>query len=297
LAVYSIKDLEKLSGIKAHTIRIWEKRYDLLTPHRTKTNIRYYLDDDLKCILNVAMLNRHGIRISRIAEMKPEERKDAVMKLSVEQDNHEIQADALTLALIEMDERKFDAIIRKKTREIGFKKTMLEVIFPFLSKLDLLWLTGSVSPVQESFITGLVKQKIYVELDQIPLPSNKSVKFLLYLPDGESHELSMLFLHFLLRSACFQVINIGPNIRLIDLKKACQIHHPDYILTMINEGIPQKSTRDYIEELSLHCRQCQLLITGRQVTQHQVKSKKNYTVFQSLDDIIHFSESLDLIRH
>ena len=166
MAVYSIKDLEKLSGIKAHTIRVWEQRYGLLEPKRTKTNIRYYQDEDLRFLLNVALLNKNGLKISKIAELEKEEVAEKVAAISEINFEYGTQLDALTLSMIEMDEYKFDRIINTNIDQLGFERTMLEIIYPFLDKLSVLWLTGSINPVQESFITYLIRQKIIAAIDR-----------------------------------------------------------------------------------------------------------------------------------
>jgi DNA-binding transcriptional MerR regulator len=149
VAIYSIKDLEKLSGIKAHTIRVWEQRYDIINPERTPTNIRYYKDEDLKFLLNIALLNKNGIKISKIAKMSKSEIAEKVAAISEINFEYGTQLDALTISMIEMDEYKFDRIISTNIQQIGFERTMLEVIHPFLDKLGVLWLTGSINPVQE----------------------------------------------------------------------------------------------------------------------------------------------------
>jgi len=157
VAIYSIRDLEKLSGIKAHTIRIWEQRYSIITPQRTDTNIRYYADDDLKLLLNVALLNKNGIKISRIANMSQHEIAEKVAAISEMNFEYDTQLDALTISMIEMDEYKFDRIVSTNSQQIGFERTMLEVIYPFLEKLSVLWLTGSINPAQENFISYLIR--------------------------------------------------------------------------------------------------------------------------------------------
>ncbi len=286
MAVYSIKDLEKLSGIKAHTIRIWEKRYQLLNPKRTDTNIRYYVDEDVKILLNAALLNRNGYRISKIACMDKEQLNDAVLKISAKEDNTEVQSDALTLAMLEMDEVKFDATIQMKIEEIGFKQTMLEVILPFLNRLSVLWMTGSIMPVQENFIAGLIRQKIYVAIDQLPPHPRNAPPFMLFLPEGETQELSMLFIHYLLRAEDFHVINLGQNVSLEDLKQACKIRQPKYVFTLLNTALMKKSVKEFIDELSLYCRFCEIIVSGVQVSRHNIKSQKNYVVLASLDEIM-----------
>ena len=165
MAVYSIRDLEQLSGIKAHTIRMWEKRYAIVSPKRTPTNIRYYEDDDLKKLLNVAVLNKSGIKISKIACMESSELVEKVAQLSDMGPVQEDQLDALTLSLVELDEYKFDHILSSNIEQIGFERTMLEVIYPLTEKLGYMWMTGSIKHVQEKFMNNVLKQKMIALLN------------------------------------------------------------------------------------------------------------------------------------
>lgn len=289
MAVYSIKDLEKLSGIKAHTIRIWEQRYGIVLPQRTKTNIRYYQDTDLKKILNIALLNKNGIKISKIAQMSEQEIADKVAAISEINFEYNTQLDALTLSMIEMDEFKFDRIIRTNIRQLGFEKTMLDIIYPFLDKLGLLWLTGSINPVQESFMSNLIRQKIIVAIDNEPLVVGQDVeKYLIYLPEGESQELSLLVMHYIVRSRRKQVIYLGQNITIEDLKDAYNINKPDYIFTMITESYAHQPVQRYIDRLSESFPDCKILLSGYQVAVQNVTPAENTHILKSLDETIQF---------
>jgi MerR family transcriptional regulator, light-induced transcriptional regulator len=165
LSTYLIKDLEQLSGIKAHTLRIWEQRYNLLSPKRTDTNIRFYDDDDLKLILNVALLNDNGYKISKIAAMDSEVMRSEVMKLTDRTLTHDDQIHALTICMIEMDEDRFDKVLSTNILKLGFEQTMMNIIYPFMSKIGVLWQTGSINPAHEHFISNLVRQKLIVAID------------------------------------------------------------------------------------------------------------------------------------
>ena len=292
VAIYSIKDLEKLSGIKAHTIRICEKRYGLLQPQRTETNIRYYQDDDVKLLLNTALLNRHGYKISKIASMSRSEINEAIIRISESDFDTEVQSDALTLAMLEMDEQKFQATINQRIKELGFKETIMQVFFPFLNRLSVLWMHGSVLPVQANYIAGLIKQKLYVAIDAIALPEKKTPSFLLYLPEGEEQELSLLFIHYLLKEQGFKVFNLGRRISLEDLKHAYKIQEPDFIFTIINDGLFKMSLKDYIDEISLHCRNSEILLTGIQVNRKPLKTKDNCHTFDGLESIMAYLEGV-----
>lgn len=293
MAVYSIKDLEKLSGIKAHTLRVWEQRYGLIEPRRTKTNIRYYLDEDLKFMLNIALLNKNGIKISKIAKMSKEEIAEKVAAISEINFEYGTQLDALTISMIEMDEYKFDRIVSTNIQQLGFERTMLEIIYPFLDKLSVLWLTGSINPVQENFMSYLIRQKIIAAIDKEPLASGRDAsKFLIYLPEGEKQELSMLFMHYLLKSRRNHVINIGQDITLADLKDACNIHKPDYIFTMITEIFAREPVQQYIDRLSSNFKDCHILLSGYQVVAQEVAPPHNVSILRSLGQAMDFLDRL-----
>lgn len=287
--MYSIKDLEKLSGIKAHTIRIWEQRYGILEPQRTKTNIRYYQDEDLKLLLNVALLNKNGIKISKIAKMGDQELAEKVAAISEINFEDGTQLDALTISMIEMDEGKFDRIVNTNIEQIGFERTMMEVIYPFLDKLSLLWLTGSINPVQENFISYLIRQKIISAINSTPLTGERDdFKIILYLPEGERQELSLLFMHYLLKSRKKYVIYLGQDISLTDLLDANRIHNADYIFTMITETFAQEPVQDYVDRLADAFPDTQILLSGYQVVAQEVETPSHITILRSLEQMLNF---------
>lgn len=289
MAIYSIKDLEKLSGIKAHTLRIWEQRYAIIIPKRTNTNIRYYTDTDLRAILNVALLNKNGFKISKISELSTEEITEKVSTIAEKNFEHDTQLDALTISMIEMDEYKFDRIISTNIQQLGFERTMLEVIHPFLDKLGLLWLTGSIHPVQENFMGYLVRQKIIVALDHLPWTLGKNVKkYLLYLPEGETQELSLLFMHYLLKSRQNQVIYVGQSMSLSDLQDVYAIHKPDYIYTMVTETFSRQPVIRYVDLLSRTFPESKILLSGYQIVAQNIESSSNIVVLKSLQETIDF---------
>ena len=291
MAVYSIRDLEKLSGIKAHTIRIWEQRYGVIAPKRTKTNIRYYQDDDLKFLLNVSLLNKNGVKISKIAKMSRQAVAEKVATIAEINFENSTQLDALTLSMIEMDEQKFDRIVSMNIQQLGFERTMLEVIYPFLDKLGVLWLTGSINPVQENFISYLIRQKIIVAIDQEPIPQGKQVKkFIIYLPEGEKQELTLLFMHYILKSRRNHVLYLGQDISVADLRDACKVHKPDFIFTMISETFAKEPVQKYVDKLAETFPDCQILLSGYQVVAQKVAAPQNVRVLRSLDHTLEFLE-------
>jgi len=296
MAIYSIKDIEKLSGIKAHTIRMWEQRYGIVEPKRTETNIRYYSDNDLKKMLNVALLNKNGIKISKIAKMTAEAIGEKVAAISEINYEYGTQLDALTLSMIEMDEVKFDRIVSANVRQMGFEQTMIEVLYPFLEKISLLWLTGSISPVQENYIGYLIRQQIVVAINELPLRSSDlgTKKFLVYLPEGEKQELSLLFMHYLVKSRGHQVIYIGHDISILDLNDVSAVHQPDFVFTMISETFVGVSLQDYLDNASNVFSDSQIITTGYQVIAQGIQSSKKISIHQSLMQTIDFLDKLSV---
>lgn len=282
-----------LSGIKAHTIRIWEQRYDIIQPQRTPTNIRYYEDRDLRLLLNISILNKNGFKISRIASMDEQEIKDEVNKLSSGNFEDSVQVDAMTISMMELDEGKFETILSSNIRAIGFERTMLEVIYPFLDKLSLLWLTGSIHAVQESFISNLVRQKLIAALDEIPFAQHAKRSFILYLPEGESQELSLLFLQYLIRNRGHRVLYLGQNTGLPDLAEACKIFQTDYIVTIISEAFTRQSVHQYLTDLRQVCQDKTVLITGYQVLVQGITTDSGVRVMKNLEEILSVLGEID----
>ncbi len=264
MAIYSIKDIEQLSGIKAHTIRIWEQRYSIVVPQRTPSNIRYYTEEDLKHILNIALLNRNGYKISKIAKMSAGEIIDKVRSISKLSQDHSTQLDALTLAMIDMNEYDFDRIIRDNTERYGFEHVMIEIILPFLEKLTILWMTGSTTPAQENFITFLIRQKIIAATDSIQLgPTSVSApKSLIYLPEGDNQELSILFLQYMMRARGISTIYLGTDVPLDNIEMAYKLQAPKYIFTFLNETFSADAAKQYVEVLQRICPDSHLLLSG-----------------------------------
>ncbi len=292
MSTYSIKDLEQLSGIKAHTLRIWEQRYNLLQPKRTDTNIRFYDDDDLKLILNVALLNDNGVKISKIASMTSNELREEVMKLTERSLTHDDQIHALTICMIEMDEERFDKILSTNILKLGFEQTMLNVIYPFMSKIGVLWQTGAINPAQEHFISNLVRQKLIVAIDgQISQRGGK--KFLLFLPEGELHEISILFASYLIKSKGHKVIYLGQSTPNDDLLAVYKLHQPEYLLTVITTSPSSEYVQEYIHALSERFGQAQILVTGYQVLGQDLTFPTNVVQMSYIRDIKDLLEELD----
>lgn len=250
MANYSIKDLEKLSGIKAHTLRIWEKRYNLVEPKRTETNIRYYDDDDLKRIMNIALLNRKGMKISHLANLDDREICSKINDLSGSEQDNEYTLDNLVLSMIELDEKKFEKILSLSILRDGFETTLVNTIYPFFEKIGVLWLTGAINPAQEHFISNLIRQKLIVAIDNtVEEITSGSKTFILYLPEGELHEIGLLFNHYLLKKRGHKVIYLGQSVPFDDLNSVTKIRPSDYIVTSFNSSITGIDINKYLKNL------------------------------------------------
>ena len=291
LSNYSIKDLEHLSGIKAHTIRIWEQRYNFIKPSRSSTNIRSYGDNDLKLILNVALLKGNGFKISRIAEMSPAEMGREVIALTERNLTFPDQIHALTLAMIDIDEGRFDKVISSNVLKLGFEKAMINIVYPFLKKIGVLWQTGSINPAHEHFISNLIRQKLIVAIDgQYATPEPHAKKYILFLPEGELHELSLLFANYIIRCRKNKSIYLGQSLPLHDLVSVYDIHKADYLLAVITSTPGQDHLEKYVSKLAELFSSATILLTGYQVVTQDIHVPTNVIIFNQFGDLIEFVE-------
>lgn len=282
MVVYSIKDLENLSGVKAHTLRIWEKRYDLIQPKRTKTNIRYYTDEDVRKLLNVCFLYKKGYKISKIGQMDEDQLKAEVSQHSKANLSFEDQLDALMIFILELDTYNFNKILDQHISQKGMDETMTKLIYPLLDKLSMAWMTSSFLEVHESYVVQVIKSKLLACTEQLEEQPNCNSSYLIYLPLGQDQELSMLYLHFLLKKAGSKVTNLGNNIKLSDVLFAVETCKPDHIFTIINQEMTGLPLQQYIDELSKAIGDKKLLLTGYQTLSPRLKWPENVKLIKDL---------------
>ena len=290
MAIYSIKDLENLSGIKAHTLRIWEQRYGILTPRRTETNIRTYTDEELKRVLNIALLqDKGGFKISAIANMSEAEMASHILHLSESQFDFPDQIQALTLAMMDLDEAKFQLLTKNMIHAHGFESYMLNVIYPFMRRLGTLWLSGSVGPAQEHFISHLIRQKLVASIDAQDLSLKPDAKkFLLYLPEGELHEIGLLFANYVFRARKHSVVYLGQSLPYEELLLAYEIHQPDYIFSVFTSEPNVELIDAYVAQMAKDLPNAQVLLTGYQILQPERQVPASIQIipdFQALIDL------------
>jgi DNA-binding transcriptional MerR regulator len=293
MAVYSIKELEKLSGIKAHTIRIWEKRYNLFEPHRTNTNIRYYTDNELKKILNVAVLNRHGIKISSIAKLNDLELREEIIRVSASSDSSDTLIDSMILSMIDLDEYKLESVIDKSIRKIGLKSTVIEVLYPFLEKVGILWQSGDVYPAQEHFVTYLIRQKIISATEQLSRAFNADAKkFLLLLPEGEWHEIGLLFSHYLIREANHEVIYLGQSVPYSDVLALGTAKNFDFILFSSTASKTSFDLNSYLEDLGGAFPDKKILYASGLIFEPPLSTLQNIVHLKHIEELTDFISSV-----
>lgn len=216
---FSIKDLENLTGVKAHTIRIWEKRYNLLQPQRTDTNIRYYNLESLQTLLNVSYLNDNGYKISKIASLQKEKTSELVKKIALSNNSNHHVHNLLKLAMLNFDQQLFHNTFNSLSKQKSFRDIFHEVFVPLLSEIGVLWQTDTITPAHEHFISSLIRQKIILSTEKAQLKkrSASNTTFVLFLPENEIHELGLLYLNFEIASKGHQSIILGPSVPMTSL--------------------------------------------------------------------------------
>jgi DNA-binding transcriptional MerR regulator len=249
MAEYKIKDLEALTGIKAHTIRIWEKRYNLISPERTDTLIRTYTDEDLTNLLSVALLNKNGIKISKIVDMGKEQISKKVWDLKFSKNENSSQ-EKLILALIELDEDLFRNTLQSLIDSVGLEETFASHLIPFLDRIGIMWIVGTIHPAQEHFISNLIRQKVISEIDKLSVPNNDIKPVMLYLPEHEWHEISLLYYQYILRRNGINTVYLGQSLPYDSLLLTIEKLSPRALVTSWLTAVDEKYMINYFKQLS-----------------------------------------------
>ena len=289
---FGIRDLENLSGIKAHTIRIWEKRYGLLKPERTETNIRTYSLQSLQKLLNVTLLYNNGYKISKIADLPEDQIVQQVREIVAQNSVKSHAINAFKLAMINFDQSLFQKTYSGLLAERAFREIFWEVFMPLLHELGLLWQSDTIGPAHEHFITHLIKQKIYTSTEKLQSlePSKTDKVFVLFLPENEIHEIGLLFVNYELVLRGYKTIYLGQTIpleSLVDLKK----YYDDPIFVSYFTVIPTKDDLgqyfiDFQDKLHSEL-SSQLWVLGRQ-TEHAAKADlpENISLYHSIEQLL-----------
>jgi MerR family transcriptional regulator, light-induced transcriptional regulator len=283
---YSIRDLDKLSGIKAHTIRVWERRFGIIKPQRTGTNRRTYDDADLRRIINISILRRNGFKISEIAGFTDSEIEEKVSFLSKELFNSDTQIDSLIKAMVDLNENKLNDLLNKSMIHRGLEETMTALIFPFLKRIGVMWQTGSADIGSEHFISNVFRKKLIAAIDNLaPAFKEKNKRILLFLPEREMHELGLLFFHYLVKKEGHEALYLGQSTPLSSVVAANQLWNADIIITGMMSGYPDLRAEDYIKDLAASFKGQKLLVAGELAKIAAKLKYKNVFPLNSAEDL------------
>lgn len=266
---FSIKNLEHLSGIKAHTIRIWEKRYNLFEPERTETNIRLYNLESLQKLLNVSMLYKNGFKISKIAKMESNEINDKVHNITLQKSPYDWSLGLFKLSMINFDQRLFTNTFEELLEKMSFGEIFQSIFTPLMIELGVLWQTNSISPSHEHFITSLIKQKIHslCEKLQEKQPQRTEATFVLYLPENEIHELGLLYLNHEILERGYKTIFLGQSVPTASLSNFREKSEKMIFVSCFTIEPNQDRIREYLHEFEteiLSNESSELWVTGYQ---------------------------------
>jgi MerR family transcriptional regulator, light-induced transcriptional regulator len=290
--IFTIKDLENLSGIKAHTIRIWEQRYKFLKPSRTDTNIRYYSNDELKKILNIALLNKHGFKISHIGKMNENEVRDKILSLTQIQAQQERIVNELIQCMVDLNIDRIEQIVDGYIQSKGIERAITQIIFPFMEKIGILWVTNHINPAQEHLVTNIIRQKLIVGIEGIRTPLKLDKTVLLFLPEGEYHELGLLFINFMLKTRGIYAIYLGANVPLADVEYVAKLKNPDYLYTHITAGGHNFNFEKFIHAINRKFNGCPIIISGQLSQSFEKKVPPSITLKKSFSEVMEFISTL-----
>lgn len=285
---FTIKDIENLSGVKAHTIRIWEQRYKFLKPDRTGTNIRSYSNDELKIILNIALLNKFGFKISHINKMNVAEISQKVYAISNQQAQHERAVKELITFMIDLDFDSFEELLDSEIREKGVEKIINEIVFPFLEKIGILWVTSNINPAQEHVVTNIIRQKIMagIETTVSRIKSNKIA--VLFLPEGEFHELGLLYVYYLLKNNGVKVLYLGADVPIADLDFIVQAKKPDYLYTHLTAVANNFNIEKFMYNAHTKISNVPVMVSGPLTVTYKKPYPSNFRFLKSLQEVKEF---------
>ncbi len=287
---FSIKDLENLTGIKAHTLRVWEQRYGIVVPQRKASNHRYYNNEDLKGVLRIAYLYHHGHKISKIAALSEEE----IKQLAIQNDKQhptEVLVNRLIEASIDFNEDMFETALSMAFQQFGFEKTIVQIIYPYLEKMGLFWMTDNIIPAQEHFSSNIIRHKIIAASDKIMKPTATSnMTVVLFSPTGEYHEIPLLIANYLFKKAGHKTVYFGCNVPLSTVESYVEQHQVTHIYTHLITLFTDKDINHFLQSLSKSFQELSIVISGP-AAQQTTAPPKNVTVLSSFEQTIAFSKS------
>lgn len=283
---YTIKDLETLSGIKAHTIRMWEKRYGLLNPNRTSTNIRHYNDEELRYLLNIALLVKQGFKISKVSNFDKRRLQEEVLKLTTVSGLSIDIIDRLIVCMINFEDDNFEELLDQQIDNNGIENVMVNIVFPLFKKIGTYWQIGSIFPAQEHFVSVLIRQRLISISEKFRNKNQKDKSILFYLPQNEMHELGMLFYNYIALKEGLKTIYLGSNIPIEDLRKISENLSIDYVCTAFINAVGKEKMEEYFIELKKIFIGKTVLVSGAQVITHQPRIPSGFLIIDNVETFI-----------
>jgi len=284
---YSISDLEQLSGIYAHTIRIWERRYGALSPARSQGNTRMYDDVQLRRLLNIVSLIKSGVKISKICSLS-----DSEMNRLLDQELVEVPNDAhseyyisqLVRHGIAFDEFSFYRLLDECIDTLGLSVCYRKVMYPLLVRLGLMWRKDDICPAHEHFLSNIIRQKIFTHIDHIPVQKTRGPKWLLFLPEWEDHDIGLLFASYLLRINHQEVIFLGSKVPLDAIAKVYHTLNVDHVLLFMVKTQPTVKAQQFINQLSAICSSARIHLAGNPQIIDRLKNIDHINWFKTLEE-------------
>ena len=282
---FSIRDIENLTGVKAHTIRIWEQRYGILQPKRTNTNIRYYDALDLKLALRIALLNSYGYKISRIGNMNEQEMTSLIAKISDQEFKLQLIVNELLEATLSMDTVHFELLLNIYLKKHGIEQAIEKLVFTFLEKIGLMWMTDKIFPAQEHLISNIIYRKLALAIEQLPPLDPQQRDILLFLPEGELHEIGLQYVNYLLLKNGWTTIYLGANSPLDEVQSVYNIKKPSHIYLHLTTLTGDLDINKYLQQLAARFPGAGIYISGAMLSSRKYTPSKNMHFLYTLHDV------------
>ncbi|MBT8317281.1 MAG: MerR family transcriptional regulator [Lutibacter sp.] len=291
METYSTSQIEVLTGISAHKLRIWERRYTFLKPMRTETNIRYYTPDQLTKLLNVSILTRNGYRISKIDKMQDNEINENVIDILINGTSEfQDEINALILHMMDYNEKEFNNIFQRSILRRGFLSTIMDIIYPFLNQIGILWGTNKIIISQEHFMSNLIRQKIITAIDMLPMPLDNAPSIALFLLDNEDHEIGLLLTYFIAKNLGWKVYYFGQRVPSDNIQSMAEKVQPDAMVTLIINP-RSKSEISQIEQVFSTISHIPLLVSGGVFSKNIFEDCSQCVYIDGPQDLIKFLKS------
>lgn len=285
---FSISQLAQFSGIKPHTIRIWEQRYDALQPERSEGNTRYYNGLQLRRLLNIVSLRGAEYKVSDLAVLPDEKLFQLIKQEEKKRESPEMEVYFISQLIAEgMDynEAGFEKIFSHCLLKYGLKEAYIKIIHPLLNRLGLLWSSDMIPPAHEHFISNILRQKFFTSVDALPTPKADSKKWVLFLPEDEFHEIGLLFAHYLIRFSQFNSFYLGANVPLVSLEEAVKDIQADNLLLFLVHNYLPENAQAYINELSAQFPAQKIYTAGSETLTSELKPPTNVRFLRAPDEL------------